>query len=101
MAPSKPFCNLTNFYFSISPNEYYNNLLEEEWGCVKHVGMSWDMVMKLPIQERRAFIHKHNLESEALERDIAQSTGNPNNMHLEGEAINRFARLTQQDPLGG
>jgi hypothetical protein len=92
---------LTSFYFSISPNEYYQNLIEEEWGCFKHVGMTWDMIMTLPIQERRAMIRKHNLETEAIERDIAQSNGNSNNRHLEGEGINDFARLTQQDPLGG
>ena len=101
MAPLLPFCNLTNFYFSISPNDYYNNLLEELWGCVKYVGMSWDMARTLPIQERRAMIHKHNLDSERIEREIEGTGGDSTNHHLEGEAINRFAEITQNDPLGG
>ena len=100
MAPSLPFCNLTNFFFSISPTEYYNNLLDEEWGCYKYVGMSWDMIMSLPMQERRAMIHKHNLDSDAVEREINGSTDTTNH-HLEGRAINEFARRNQTDPLGG
>ena len=97
----KPFCNLTNFYFSISPSDYYRNLLDEEWGCFKHVGMSWDMVMSLPIQERRALIHKHNVESEHIERDIEQSEKDGSVRTVEGSAINRYAEISQNDILGG
>jgi hypothetical protein len=68
---------------------------------MKYVGMSWDMVKKLPIQERRAMIHKHNLDSERIEREIEGASGNSPNQHLEGEGINMFAERTQKDPLGG
>lgn len=101
MAPSKPFCNLTSFYFSISQSDYYRNYLDEIWGCVKHVGMSYEMTMSLPIQERRAFIRKHNLETDAINREIERSTGNGNSTHLEGEGINRFAERSQKDPFMG
>lgn len=67
------------------------------WGCFKHVGMSYDMILKMPIQERRAFIKKHNIESDAIERDIAQSSKSGADMHLEGSAINEFARRSQND----
>ena len=40
--------------------------MDEVWGCFKHVGMSWDMIMKLPIQDRRALIQKHNREQEEI-----------------------------------
>ena len=100
MAPLQPFCNLTNFYFSISPTEYYNNLLDEEWGCFKYVGMSWDMIMRLPIQERRAMVRKHNLDSERIEREYEKDTGEGASHHLEGEAINEFAKRNQCDPIG-
>ena len=100
MAHSKPFCNLTNFYFSISPNEYYQNLIEEEWGCFKHVGMTWDMIMTLPIQERRAMIRKHNLETEAIEREYEKNTSSDVRKY-EGESINEFARLEQNNQRSG
>lgn len=70
------------------------------WGCFKHVGMSWEMAMSLPIQERRALISKHNQESESMSREIQARTGE-NNMHVEGDAINNFARRSQNDIMGG
>ena len=91
---------MTSFYFSISPSEYYKNLLDEEWGCFKHVGMSWDMIMKLPIQERRALIHKHNVESDNIERNIERSD-NGGKSTIEGAAINAFAERSQNDAMGG
>ena len=90
---------MTNFYFSISPTEYYNNLLDEEWGCFKYVGMSWDMIMSLPIQERRAMVRMHNLDSERIEAEYKRDTGEGGGQHLEGEAINEFARRNQNDPF--
>lgn len=87
---------MTNFYFSISPNEYYNNLLEEEWGCFKHIGMSWDMIMKLPIHERRELIRKHN-------RDIEQENArfdSSNTRTYEGESLNTFAKMEQSNRKG-
>lgn len=87
---------MTNFYFSISPNEYARNLLDEIWGCFKHIGMSWDMIMKLPIQDRRALIHKHNLEQETINNEI-EGRGNTNVRTYEGESINTFAKMEQND----
>ena len=88
-------------YFLISPSDYYRNLLDEEWGCFKHIGMSWDMIMTLPIQERRALIHKHNVESDRIERDIEQSESDSSIRTVEGSAINRYAKISQSDLLGG
>lgn len=100
MALSRPFCNLTNFYFSISPNEYYQNLLDEEYGCFKHVGMEWNMIMSLPIQERRAMIRRHNIETEAIERDVENSNSSDSRKY-EGEMINKYAQLEQSNQKGG
>jgi len=94
VARSLPFCNLTNFYFSISPTEYARNLLDEEWGCFKYVGMSWDMIMRMPIQDRRALISKHNREQEEVERE-KNDIGNENVRRYEGSSLNDFARLEQ------
>ena len=96
MAHSLPFCNLTNSYFLISPTEYSKNLLDEEWGCFKHFGMSWDMIMKLPIQDRRSLIHNHNLEQEEINKEIDGNSGS-NVRTYEGESINTFAKLEQDN----
>lgn len=103
MALLQPFCNLTNFYFSISPNEYYNNLIEEQYGCIKHVGMTYDMFMRMPIQDRRAFIRRHNAEiaEENKNMDAIANGGGKNNTSFEGEAINAYAKLEQGNRKGG
>ena len=88
---------MTNFYFLISPTEYEKNLTDEKWGCFKHIGMDYNMYMSLPIQERRAFIHKHNQEQEALEQRYERSTKNSENRTYEGESINTFAKLEQSN----
>ena len=66
------------------------------WGCFKHVGMSWDMIMKLPIQDRRTLIYKHNIEQEELEKDQNTSDG-LSNRYYEGDSINTFARIEQSN----
>lgn len=86
---------MTNFYFSISPNEYSKHLLDEIWGCFKHIGMSYDMIMKLPIQDRRALIQKHNIEQDAIAREFDKTSGNVRT--YEGESLNTFARMEQND----
>jgi hypothetical protein len=70
--------------------------MDEIWGCFKHVGMSWDMIMKLPIQDRRTLIYKHNIEQEELEKDQNTSDGS-SNRYYEGDSINTFARMEQSN----
>lgn len=74
--------------------------MDEVWGCFKHVGMSWDMIMKLPIQDRRTLIHKHNLEQEMINSDY-EKRENGNNRYYEGESINTFARMEQSNMRKG
>lgn len=58
--------------------------------------MSWDMIMRLPIHERRELIRKHNRDAEAenarFEREIGGETRT-----YEGESINQFAKLEQNN----
>lgn len=61
--------------------------------------MSWDMIMKLPIQDRRSLIHKHNLEQSEIEKDYNKEN-NANIRTYEGESINRFAELEQSNQKG-
>lgn len=64
------------------------------WGCIKHIGMSYDMYMKMPIDERREFIHRHNLE----QMNAANERGQNNNQRTyEGDSINTFAKMSQSD----
>lgn len=94
MAQCLCFYNLTNTYFSISPTEYYRNLQDELWGCFKYIGMPWDMIMSLPIQDRRYFIQKHNAEQDALS---SQNSNKGNVRTYEGSAINAFAKNEQNN----
>ena len=75
--------------------------MDEIWGCFKHVGMPWDMIMKLPIQDRRAFIQKHNREQEMINNEI-EGNGSSNVRTYDGEMINTFAKMEQSNMrLGG
>lgn len=61
--------------------------------------MSWDMIMKLPIQDRRSLIRKHNLEQDAIEKEYDKEN-NTNVRTYEGEALNTFAELEQSNQKG-
>lgn len=74
--------------------------MDEIWGCFKHVGMSWDMIMKMPIQDRRALIQRHNREQEEIENRI-NNENNGTDRTYEGEMINTFAKLDQLKQRGG
>ncbi len=74
--------------------------MDEIWGCFKHVGMSWDMIMKLPIQDRRTLIQKHNREQEAINNEI-EGNNSLNNRTYEGEMINTFAKMEQSNTRKG
>lgn len=62
--------------------------------------MSWDMIMKLPIQDRRALIQKHNREQEAINSEM-ENHSSSNNRTYEGESINTFARMEQTNMRRG
>ena len=74
--------------------------MDEIWGCFKHVAMSWDMIMKLPIQDRRTLIQKHNREQEAINNEI-EGNNSPSNRTYEGEMINTFAKMEQSNMRKG
>ena len=56
--------------------------------------MSWDMIMRLPIQDRRSLIQKHNIEQEEISKEM-EGESNSNVRTYEGESINAFAKLEQ------
>lgn len=53
-----------------------------------------ETVMKLPIQDRRYFIQKHNDEQAGIRAEREKHNGM---MKVEGEAINEFARNEQEN----
>lgn len=59
------------------------------------------MIYSLPIQERRAFISKHNREADREEQEFKKQSGDANVRTFEGEAINTYAGLSQSNQNGG
>ena len=53
-----------------------------------------ETVMKLPIQDRRYFIQKHNEEQQGIKDAYERKTGKQS---YNGEAINDFAKLEQEN----
>lgn len=74
--------------------------MNEKWGCFKHIGMSYEMYMSLPIHERREFINKHNREQEAIEKR-SDTERVKNSRTYDGESLNEFARLEQSNKKRG
>lgn len=60
MALRQCFYRLTNLFFSILPEEYEKSFKEEIWGCFKYVGIPMDILMTMPIADRRYYIMMHN-----------------------------------------
>lgn len=58
------------------------------------------MIMKLPIQERKAIIHKHNIEQNAINEQI-NGQKSSNERRYEGETINAFAKIEQNKRENG
>ena len=52
--------------------------------------------MKLPIQDRRYFIHKHNEEQEQIKASNENRPGKGNSVY-DGETINEYARIEQMN----
>jgi hypothetical protein len=69
-------------------------LKDEIWGCTHYMKIPMETVMKLPVQDRRYFIQKHNEEQEGLRTRYERRNGN---QIQDGEAINAYARLEQQN----
>ena len=53
--------------------------------------------MNMPIQDRKYFIMKHNADEAELKAEIEGDGGESHT--IEGEALNTYAKITQNDPL--
>lgn len=54
-----------------------------------------ETVMKLPVQDRRYFIQKHNEEQEGILKSHERRTGT--STISDGDAINEYAKLEQEN----
>lgn len=95
MAQCQHFSHLTNLFFSTLPNEYELSFKEELWGCYKYIGISLETLYNMPIQERKFFIHKHNMENKQQE-GYSESANGEIQHEYSGESLNAFAKTEQQ-----
>lgn len=79
-------------FFSISPNDYAEALLDEIYGCFKYIGMPIDTVMNMPVQNRKYFISKHNHDCEELDRKY-----NNNSISVSGEGTTSYTQMSMTD----
>lgn len=89
-------------FFSISPNDYERQLKEELWGCFKHIGIPMEVLMTMPIQDRKFYILKHNEEMEAENKRMkAAEKGSTHDSTISGEALNSYAYNEMQNNKNG
>jgi hypothetical protein len=80
-------------FFSISPNDYGQALLDEIYGCFKYIGIPIDTVMNMPVQNRKYFITKHNYECEEMNKKY----GNEKSVNVSGESTMSYTQMSISD----
>ena len=78
------------------PHEFETQLKEELWGCFKHIGIPFETLNKMPIQDRKFYIKKHNME-QAEYVDIQERNKRGSGSSVMGDSINTFAGLEQSN----
>ena len=53
-------------------------------------------IMDMPVYDRKYYIMKHNLEQDELKKEL--EVGDGQSYTVEGQALNEYARITQNDP---
>jgi hypothetical protein len=85
-------------FFSISPNDYSEALLDEIYGCFKYIGIPIDTLMNMPVQTRKYFISKHNHDCEEMDRK--HNTDKAINVSGEGTSVYTQMSMTDYKYLG-
>ena len=79
------------------PSEYEEAFKEEIWGCYKYVGIPLETIYNMPIQERKFFIMKHNIDAKREQEAMnSAESGGGGMQNFDGEAINALASQMQQ-----
>ena len=89
------FFNLTNLFFSTLPNNYAATLQEELYGCFKYIGIPYETLWKMPIQDRKFIIARHNSEQDSIEK-ANKDKGSGGFSINDGDTINKFAKEKQE-----
>lgn len=87
------FYRWTSIFFSISPNDYADALLDEIYGCFKYIGIPYDTVMNMPIQNRKYFISRHNHDTEELNKKYS----NDKSINVTGEGTAEYSKISISD----
>lgn len=80
-------------FFSISPSDYAEALLDEIYGCFKYIGIPIDTVMNMPVQNRKYFISKHNHDCEEMNKKYS----NDNSINVTGESTAEYTQMSISD----
>jgi hypothetical protein len=80
-------------FFSISPNDYSEALLDEIYGCFKYIGIPIDTLMHMPVQTRKYFISKHNHDCEELDKKY----NNDKTINVSGENTSVYTQMSMTD----
>jgi hypothetical protein len=80
-------------FFSISPNEYADALLDEIYGCFKYIGIPIETVMNMPVQNRKYFISRHNKDCD----EMNNKHSNDKSSTFTGEATTKYSEISISD----
>ena len=69
------------------PSEYEKSFKEEIWGCFKYVGIPMDVLMNMPIADRKYYIMLHN--------KAEGNTTNENEQTVTDEEIEKINMMRQ------
>ncbi len=77
------------------PDNYEEAFWEEIWGCVNYIKLPYETVMSMPVQNRKIWIQRHNLENEIAQKRMEEARENGNGK-VGGVGINSYAGIEQQ-----
>lgn len=78
------------------PNDYERILKDEIWGMFRHIGIPMETIMAMPIQDRRYYIQRHNMEQEGIREERERGNNSANTNRYNGD-VNEFAKLEQSN----
>lgn len=81
------------------PENYEKAFWEEIWGCVNYIKLPYDTVMRMPVNERKIWIQRHNLEQQRERERYEKQQGGTETVN--GESLNAYARVSQEKIKNG
>ena len=81
--------------YTVDVEAFELSFWDEIYGCVKYIGIPYDTVMSMPVQDRKVWIQKHNIE--AKKHDTPPDVNKNGSGTISGEMINWFAKNEQMN----